>query len=131
MIELTIEESESQDIEAQNSFRNYLRRRRYHHREQRFGMVTHTAVGNFNNTLQNGLLHRFPELKYVPGGIIHRLDKQTSGILIIARNLKSQHYLSTLMIKLINKKYSSIVSGIVSRDIVIDKQLEHHVNRKK
>ena len=56
-------------------------------------MVTHTAVGNFNNTLQNGLLHRFPELKYVPrAGIIHRLDKQTSGILIIARNLKSQHY---------------------------------------
>ncbi len=135
LIELTIEESESLDIEAQNLPLEII----YEDEDiiivnKDSGMVTHTAVGNFNNTLQNGLLHRFPELKYVPrAGIIHRLDKQTSGILIIARNLKSQHYLSTLMqSRLINKKYSSIVSGIVSRDIVIDKPIgRHHVNRKK
>ena len=135
LIELTIDESESLDIEAQNLPLEII----YEDEDiiivnKDSGMVTHTAVGNFNNTLQNGLLHRFPELKYVPrAGIIHRLDKQTSGILIIARNLKSQHYLSTLMqSRLINKKYSSIVSGIVSRDIVIDKPIgRHHVNRKK
>ena len=135
LIELTIDESESLDIEAQNLPLEII----YEDEDliivnKDSGMVTHTAVGNFSNTLQNGLLHRFPELKYVPrAGIIHRLDKQTSGILIIARNLKSQHYLSTLMqSRLIDKKYSSIVSGIVSSDIVIDKPIgRHHVNRKK
>ena len=52
------------------------------------GMVTHTAVSNYSGTLQNALLFRYPELRSIPrAGIIHRLDKQTSGLLIIARTL--------------------------------------------
>ena len=58
-------------------------------------MVTHTAVGNYSGTLQNALLFKYPELRDVPrAGIIHRLDKQTSGLLIIARTLKAHNNLT-------------------------------------
>ena len=57
-------------------------------------MVTHTAVGNYSGTLQNALLFRYPELRSIPrAGIIHRLDKQTSGLLIISRTLQSHNCL--------------------------------------
>ena len=50
------------------------------------GMVTHTAIANYSGTLQNALLFHYPELRSIPrAGIVHRLDKQTSGFLIIAR----------------------------------------------
>ena len=135
LVEVMIDEPESLDIEAQNLPLEIL----YEDDDlivvnKNSGMVTHTAVGNFTNTLQNGLLYKYPELKYIPrAGIIHRLDKQTSGILIIARTLKSQHYLSTLMQqRLVSKKYTSIVTGVLSKDIIIDKPIgRHHVNRKK
>ena len=134
-IEVMIDESVTLDIEAQNIPLDVI----YEDNDiiivnKKSSMVTHTAVGNFSNTLQNGLLYRYPELRYVPrAGIIHRLDKQTSGILIIARNLKSQHYLFNLMqTRSIKKQYLCIVSGVVSTDMTIDKPIGRHpVNRKK
>ena len=49
------------------------------------GVVTHIAPGNYSGTLQNGLYYKYPELSKVPRtGIIHRLDKDTSGILVVA-----------------------------------------------
>jgi len=55
------------------------------------GLVVHPAVGNRSGTLLNALLHHAPELAQVPrAGIVHRLDKDTSGLLVIARNLKAQ-----------------------------------------
>ena len=58
------------------------------------GMVTHTAAGNYSGTLQNALLYKYPELRNIPrAGIIHRLDKQTSGLLVITRNLMSHNCL--------------------------------------
>ena len=50
------------------------------------GLVVHPAAGNWTGTLLNGLLHRFPELKLLPrAGIVHRLDKDTSGLMVVAR----------------------------------------------
>src|SRR5690606_28423909 len=50
------------------------------------GLVTHPGAGNWSGTLLNGLLHRFPELAQVArAGIVHRLDKDTSGLLVVAR----------------------------------------------
>jgi 23S rRNA pseudouridine1911/1915/1917 synthase len=98
------------------------------------GMVTHTAVGNYSGTLQNALLFRYPELKNVPrAGIIHRLDKQTSGLLIIARSLQSHNYLTQqIQDRLITKKYLTITSGILKNIGIIDEKIgRHKINRKK
>lgn len=58
------------------------------------GMVVHPAAGNFNGTMLNALLHYAPELEAIPrAGIVHRLDKDTSGLLVVARTLTSQKLL--------------------------------------
>jgi 23S rRNA pseudouridine1911/1915/1917 synthase len=50
------------------------------------GLVVHPAAGNWSGTLLNGLLFRYPELKQLPrAGIVHRLDKETSGLIVVAR----------------------------------------------
>ena len=52
------------------------------------GLVVHPGAGNATGTLMNGLMHRFPELANLPrAGIVHRLDKETTGLLIVARTL--------------------------------------------
>ena len=97
-------------------------------------MVTHTAPGNYSGTLQNALLHHFPDLKKLPrAGIIHRLDKQTSGMLIICKNLISQFQLSKdLQDRKIKKKYTAIVSGSLNKNQIIEKPIGRHpINRKK
>ena len=51
------------------------------------GMVVHPGAGNKSGTLLNALLHQYPELKKLPrAGIVHRLDKDTSGLMVVARN---------------------------------------------
>ncbi|MBC8300697.1 MAG: RluA family pseudouridine synthase [Pelagibacterales bacterium] len=98
------------------------------------GMVTHTAPGNFTGTLQNALLYKYPELRSIPrAGIIHRLDKNTSGLLIITKNLKSHNELTKqIQLKKITKKYDVLVTGIISNNMIINKNIgRHKVNRKK
>ena len=61
------------------------------------GLVVHPAAGHVDNTLVNGLLHRYPDMTSLEGGrpgIVHRLDKDTSGILLVARTEKVQALLS-------------------------------------
>jgi len=58
------------------------------------GLVTHPGAGNWSGTLLNGLLYRYPELAQVArAGIVHRLDKDTSGLLVVARNEVAQTHL--------------------------------------
>src|SRR5690606_35544758 len=58
------------------------------------GLVTHPGAGNWSGTLLNGLLYRYPELAAVArAGIVHRLDKDTSGLMVVARNEKAQTHL--------------------------------------
>ena len=59
------------------------------------GMVVHPAVGNRNGTLLNALLHHVPQLNKLPrAGIVHRIDKDTSGLLMIGKNIKTCTYLT-------------------------------------
>ena len=98
------------------------------------GMVTHTAVGNYSGTLQNALLFKYPELRNVPrAGIIHRLDKQTSGLLIIAKTLQSHNNLTKqIQDRKVIKKYHTLVSGIINNVSKIDERIgRHKINRKK
>lgn len=98
------------------------------------GMVTHIAPGNYNGTLQNGLFYKYPELVNIPRtGIIHRLDKDTSGILVISRNLISHNYLSKqLQDHKFKKIYHAIISGVLDGAIRIEEPIGRHpVDRKK
>lgn len=54
------------------------------------GLVVHPAAGNWSKTLLNGLLFRYPQSVSVPrAGIVHRLDKETSGLMVVARTLEA------------------------------------------
>jgi len=78
-----------------------------------FGLVTHPGAGNWDGTLANALLYYDPKLsKLDRAGIVHRLDKNTSGLMVIARNEKSQKYLvEQLQSHSVVREYSAIVYG--------------------
>ena len=98
------------------------------------GMVTHIAPGNYSGTLQNGLYYKYPELSKVPRtGIIHRLDKDTSGILVVCRNLASHNLLSQqLQNKKFTKLYRALVIRNIDKSIIVEEPIGRHpVNRKK
>jgi 23S rRNA pseudouridine1911/1915/1917 synthase len=78
-----------------------------------FGLVTHPGAGNWNGTLANALLYYDPKLsKLDRAGIVHRLDKNTSGLMVIARNERSQKYLvEQLQSHSVVREYSAIVYG--------------------
>ncbi len=84
------------------------------------GVVVHPAPGNYTNTLVNGLLYN-KELSSVNGyfrpGIVHRIDKDTSGLLLVAKNDKSHAFLAEqLKEKKITRKYVALVSGVINHD---------------
>ena len=80
---------------------------------KQFGLVTHPGVGNWTGTLANALLYYDPSLsKLDRAGIVHRLDKNTSGLMVVARNEKSQKYLvEQLQAHSVDREYSAIVYG--------------------
>jgi 23S rRNA pseudouridine1911/1915/1917 synthase len=80
---------------------------------KQFGLVTHPGAGNWTGTLANALLYYDPALsKLDRAGIVHRLDKNTSGLMVVARNEKSQKYLvEQLQNHSIDREYSAIVYG--------------------
>lgn len=86
------------------------------------GLVTHPGAGNWQGTLLNGLLHRYPELVHVPrAGIVHRLDKDTSGILVVARHDKAQtHLVRQLQARTVRRDYGALVHQHVKASGVID-----------
>ena len=75
------------------------------------GMVVHPAVGNWGGTLLNALLHHYPTVKEVPRcGIVHRLDKDTSGLLVVAKTLAAQTSLvRQLQARTVKREYRAIV----------------------
>lgn len=98
------------------------------------GLVTHPAAGHHENTLLNGLLFHCEELQHIPrAGIVHRLDKGTSGLMVVAKTLQSQHKLvSMLQKRAITRQYQAIVYGVVSRGGSIDHPIgRHHHHRTK
>ena len=84
------------------------------------GMVVHPAPGHADDTLVNALLAYYPDLQGVEGlrpGIVHRLDKDTSGLIIVAKNARTQAALIEEMKRhQIIKRYVALVEGVVSLD---------------
>lgn len=86
------------------------------------GLVTHPGAGNWSGTLLNGLLHRYPELAQVArAGIVHRLDKDTSGLLVIARNERAQtHLVRQLQARSMGRDYLALVHGHLKQAGLVD-----------
>jgi len=98
------------------------------------GLVVHPAVGNWSGTLMNGLLHRYPQIADVPrAGIVHRLDKETSGLMVVAKTLEAHCFLvDSLQRREISRKYLALVEGrFVSGGMVDEPIGRHPVDRKK
>lgn len=98
------------------------------------GMVVHPAAGNPDGTLLNALLHHCLELEAIPrAGIIHRLDKDTSGLLVIAKTLSSHNELSKQLLKRkVNRYYLALACGQMTAPGSIDAPIARHpVKRKK
>ena len=92
------------------------------------GLVVHPASGNWQGTLLNALLHHAPQLAQVPrAGIVHRLDKDTSGLLVVAATLTAQTALvRQLQARTVKREYLALVWGEVERDGTVDAPIGRH-----
>ncbi|MEL7297529.1 MAG: 23S rRNA pseudouridine(1911/1915/1917) synthase RluD [Pseudomonadota bacterium] len=92
------------------------------------GLVVHPGAGNADGTLQNGLLHRWPTLEALPrAGLIHRIDKDTSGLLLIAKTLESHTELTrALAAREIHREYFAICCGVLTGGGTIDAAIGRH-----
>lgn len=89
------------------------------------GLVTHPGAGNWHGTLLNGLLFRFPELASVArAGIVHRLDKDTSGLLVVARHERAQtHLVRQLQARSVSRQYLALVHGLLPGAGTVDAEI--------
>ena len=96
------------------------------------GLVVHPASGNWSGTLLNGLLHHLPALAGIPrAGIVHRLDKDTSGLMVVAKTLTVQTSLvRQLQARSVKREYLAIVEGIVMADGTVDSPIGRHPTRR-
>lgn len=92
------------------------------------GLVTHPGAGNADKTLLNALLYRYPELAKLPrAGIIHRLDKDTSGLMVVTRNLIAHNKLvAALQKREIKREYEAIVNGEMIAGGTIEAPIGRH-----
>ncbi|MCC6659209.1 MAG: 23S rRNA pseudouridine(1911/1915/1917) synthase RluD [Rhodocyclaceae bacterium] len=98
------------------------------------GLVVHPGSGNWQGTLLNALLHHAPRLAAIPrAGIVHRLDKDTSGLLVVAKTLEAQTDLvRQLAARTVKRHYLALAHGRVARDGVVDAPIGRHpVQRTK
>jgi 23S rRNA pseudouridine1911/1915/1917 synthase len=77
------------------------------------GLVVHPGAGNWSGTLLNGLLHHFPPIAGIPrAGIVHRLDKDTSGLMVVAKTLEAHtHLVRQLQDRSVHREYLALVWG--------------------
>ncbi|HET7307455.1 MAG TPA: 23S rRNA pseudouridine(1911/1915/1917) synthase RluD [Gammaproteobacteria bacterium] len=92
------------------------------------GLVVHPGAGNPAGTLQNALLHHAPELVHVPrAGIVHRLDKDTSGLLVVARSIKAHTRLvEALAAHEVKRRYEAIAVGVMTAGSIVDAPIGRH-----
>ncbi|RYZ88778.1 MAG: RluA family pseudouridine synthase, partial [Moraxellaceae bacterium] len=92
------------------------------------GLVVHPGAGNWSGTLVNGLLFHDEKLKELPrAGLVHRIDKDTSGLLVVAKNLAAQHHLSKqLADKSVYRVYDALVVGHVIAGGTVDQPIKRH-----
>lgn len=98
------------------------------------GLVVHPGAGNREGTLVNALLHHAPGLANVPrAGVVHRLDKDTSGLLVVARTLAAHtHLVAQLQARTVKREYFAIVVGVMTAGGTIEAPVgRHHRERTR
>ena len=98
------------------------------------GLVVHPGSGNWTGTLMNALLHHLPSIADIPrAGIVHRLDKDTSGLLVVAKTLEAQtNLVRQLQARTVKRQYLALAAGVIRRDSGVEAPIGRHpVNRIK
>ena len=97
-------------------------------------LVVHPAAGHKDSTLLNGLLFHCPQLEQLPrAGIVHRLDKDTTGLMVVAKTFEAHHSLvAQLQGRTVSRQYFAIVQGVVTAGATVEKNIGRHPsNRQK
>lgn len=97
------------------------------------GLVVHPAAGHADGTLLNALLHHAPELASVPrAGIVHRLDKDTTGLMVVAKSLEAHSNLvAQLQARTVSRIYEAIVVGVVTAGGTVDAPIGRHSQQRQ
>jgi len=92
------------------------------------GLVVHPGAGNAAGTLQNALLHHRPALTEVPrAGIVHRLDKETSGLMVVAASVPAHTALvRQLEARSVSREYEAICQGVLTAGGTVDQPIARH-----
>ncbi len=96
------------------------------------GLVVHPGAGNREGTLLNALLHMAPQVRDVPrAGIVHRLDKETSGLMVVAKTLAAQTSLvRQLQARTVHREYVALVHGFVATAQLIEGDIGRHPTQR-
>lgn len=96
------------------------------------GLVVHPAAGNYQGTLLNGLLHHVPENEQIPrAGIVHRLDKDTTGLMVVAKSLQAHNALiQQLQQRTVSREYQAVVQGNLIGGGTVDKPIGRHPQQR-
>lgn len=97
------------------------------------GLVVHPAAGHAQGTLLNALLHHLPNLNTVPrAGIVHRLDKDTTGLMVVAKNLTAQtNLVAQLQARSVHREYDAVVAGVLVSGATINAPIGRHPHDRK
>lgn len=92
-------------------------------------LVVHPAAGNLTGTLLNGLLHHCPDLINIPrAGIVHRLDKDTTGLMVVAKTLQAQnHLVEQLQSREMGREYEAVVQGVLTGGGTVSEPIARHL----
>ena len=94
--------------------------------------VVHPAAGNYTGTVLNALLYHCPALRLVPrAGIVHRLDKNTTGLMVVAKTIEAHTDLVTqLQARTVKRQYQAVVNGLVTGSGVVDQPIGRHPRQR-
>ncbi|BCE03285.1 23S rRNA pseudouridine(1911/1915/1917) synthase RluD [Marinicellulosiphila megalodicopiae] len=95
-------------------------------------LVVHPGAGNQDGTLLNALLFHYPELSQVPrAGIVHRIDKDTTGLMVVARTLDAHtHLIQQLQTREMGREYEAVVCGQLTGGGVVDEPIARHSTQR-
>lgn len=96
------------------------------------GLVVHPGAGNSEGTLLNGLLHYYPPIAQVArAGIVHRLDKDTTGLMVVAKTVEAQtHLVASLQAREITREYEAICTGTMTGGGMVDQPIGRHPTKR-
>ena len=96
------------------------------------GLVVHPGAGNPDGTVLNALLHHFPEIDVVPrAGIVHRLDKDTTGLMVIAKTIAAQtNLVEALQLREITREYEAVANGLMTAGGLVDEPIGRHPTKR-